>query len=482
MNQEYEELFGHLEPLIPLKETGAIVCDNATRADWNEVCEARAKTYICGNPPYLGSKQLDDSHQSDFDAYFDGQKYPKEMDYISLWFLKAADWIGDVGEAAFVSTNSVTQGQHVAMLWPKIFEKSSAISFAYTSFLWGNNAVGNAGVTCVVIGLCPKDSNRTRLLFSEDSVREVAHINPYLVPSEDNTTVGKASQPLAIRPKMTFGSKAIDGGHLVLNADEREQLLAAPEVSPTVVRPFIGAKELLRAEQRYCLWLDADSAESAMKNPLVEARVDRVETFRLSSSNRQTIAAAETPHALAVITHQDLPCIAVPRHSSERRSFVPMGFYPAGTVISDANFAVYGASPWLLALLQSSMHMTWVRSVGGRMKSDYRYSNTLCYNTFPFPEIGDQTRAEMEVQGLSLLAARERWPDRSLAELYDPDKMPANLREAHEANDALVDSLYRTKPFGSDTDRMEMLLAMYRDLVAEADAVKSKKSTKKGGK
>ena len=293
--------------------------------------------------------------------------------------------------------------------------------------------------------------------------------------------VKKRSQPIAERAEMVFGSMPRDDGHLTLNQLERAGLLeAAPEVA-TIIKPYLGSREILRSENRYCLWVDDAQVEFAENFAEIAERFKRTESFRSESSNATTNAFAKRSHRFVEIRHQDSVVIAVPGVSSARRDYVPLAMLPSGTVLSNLCYAVYGNEPWLFGLLHSSMHMAWVSAVAGRMKLDYRYSNTLCYNTFPFPNLNDSERDTLSSSAFNILAARERWPDRSLAEMYDPDEMPANLRQAHEENDALVDSLYRTKPFGSDADRMEMLLGMYRDLVAEAEAGKSKKSTK-GGK
>ncbi len=469
MNQEYDALFGIERPLIPLTETGAIVCANAIRTDWTEICPATETSYICGNPPYLGSKLQDADHKADFDFYFAGSSYPKSLDYVSLWFLRAADWISGEARAAFVSTNSISQGQHVGMLWPLIFERSAEILFAHTSFLWSNGAQGSAGVTCVVIGLAASGSpQKSRRLFDGKSQQVVTTVSPYLVANGGTTIVRAQSTSVSERPAMAFGSRPIDDGHLVLNPTEVAIILEKDPRAATYIRRYVGAKELLHSLQRFCLWIDSSQVDEAKRISEVWQRVESVRAFRSASTSRDTPKWADRAYRFIYIHYQQSACIAVPAHSSERRDYVPMAYFPEGTVISNANFVAYGAQPWLFAVLQSAAHTAWIRMVGGRIKDDYRYSNTLCYNTFPFPESASIERDALAASAMQILAARERWPDRSLAELYDPDKMPANLRAAHKANDALVDGLYRVKPFDSDADRMELLLALYRELVSDA--------------
>ncbi len=474
MNQEYDDLFGIERPLIPLTETGAIVCENATSSSWGSLCPATKSAYVCGNPPYLGSKQQGDSHRAEFESYFAGATYPKELDYISLWFLKASDWLSSGGGgAAFVSTNSVCQGQQVSMLWPRIFERNVRVEFAHTSFLWSNNAAGSAGVTCVVVGL--GNGRGPCRLFTDGICRDVGHINPYLVASKDDTAVVKRRRPTGV-PPLAFGSKALDGGNLILTASERASLADRNrELAARIVRPYIGTKEMVQASPRFCLWIEDELLSESLADSWVESRIEMVRAFRSSRTSKETLAAAATPHRFVVaFPPAGEACFALPGVTSERRQYLTAAYLPAGAVTNAQIFTAESAPGWLFALVSSAMHMAWVRTVGGRLKTDLRYSNTLCYNTFPFPELDNGRRADLDDSALRILAARERWPDRSLADLYDPDKMPANLRTAHEANDALVDGLYRKKPFASDADRMEALLAMYRDLVAEAD-VKTKK-------
>ena len=472
MNQEYDDLFGVERPLIPLTEAGSIVCANAVRSDWRAICPPSAATFICGNPPYLGSKWQGGEHKADFAAYFEGRekKYPKDLDYVSLWFLKATDWMSKGSRVGFVATNSICQGNHVGLLWGRVLDRGAEIAFAHTSFLWSNGAGGNAGVTCVVVGLS-KGEVPPRLLFSDGEMRAVPNVSPYLTASPDNTIVVSTGSPLHGGPVMSVGNRSKDDGNLVFS---RQAVADLGAEATRFIRPLVGAAELMNATPRSCLWIEDSERDQAISVQSIADRLEAVRAFRRASKNKGTHAASATPHRFEYVTYRDEQCVVLPRVSSGRRHFIPLAYLPAGTIGSDALLVTYGAQPWLFALLHSTMHMCWVRTVAGRLKGDYRYSNALCYNTFPFPEISDAGRGQLEESALNILATRERWPDRSLADLYDPNVIPANLRAAHEANDALVDSLYRKKPFESDADRMEMLLAMYRDLVAEADG-KAKK-------
>lgn len=469
MNMEYNDLFGIDRPLIPLRETGAIVCTNAVRAKWGEICTPTSTTFICGNPPYLGSSNFTSAHNADFEAYFGGKRYPKRLDYISLWFLKAVDFIGAGGKAGFVSTNSICQGLHTGLLWQEILDRGVVIDFAETSFRWSNSAAGGAGVSCVVVGLA-RAHDRKRQFTSGSQVRLVDNINPYLVASADNTIVRPRRTPFGDVPSMSLGSKPTDGGSLSLSATERAEMLALDVRVGDFLKPYIGTEELLDAKPRFCLWIPDEDVEAATSVAAIAERVAGVRRFRRDSDGRDATKYEKRPHLFVERRYEERPCLAVPGLSSERRAYVPLGLFPAGTVASNQIYAAYGAPPWLFAILHSAQHMAWIRSVSGALENRLRYANTICYNTFPFPDLDDDRKADLDETALRILAVRERWPDRSLAQLYDPDKMPANLRDAHEANDVLVDSLYRSKPFASDADRMELLLGMYRDLVATQDA------------
>ena len=469
MNVEFHALFGVEISLIPLKDTGNISCDNAARVDWREVCSGDENTYVCGNPPYLGSRKLGAEHKADFALYFGDSKAPGTLDYISLWFLKGADFIVETSaKLGFVSTNSICQGGHVSPLWTRLFDKGATISFAHTSFPWSNNARGGAGVSCVVIGLTSGDL-RQRLLTTPEGHRRVANINPYLVASPDNTVIEQTSSPLSPRPLMLSGSKPRDGGFLLLSPQDRAAIVERDPQLDEVIRPFVGSRELIRGEQRFCLWIEDEDLELAMAEPLIAHRVERVRQRRLTNSQKSVRDAASTSHRFTSIVHRDEQCLIIPSVSSERREYIPIGFLSAGSVVSNAAFVVYGSNAWLFALLHSKMHVAWVAGVCVRLRTDYQYSSILGYNTFPFPDPkNDGHRERLTEMAFRILEARETWSDLSLADLYDPEKMPANLRAAHDANDSYVDTLYGIGPSVSDSQRMEVLLPMYAALVEEA--------------
>jgi hypothetical protein len=474
LNREFEDLFGSEIPLIPLKEGGNIVNGNAVRIGWDEVCDpdAGTATFLLGNPPYVGSSMQGPAQKQEFVDYFGSPRYPKNLDYISLWFFKGAECVGRSEKAAlaFVSTNSISQGDHTGLMWPRVLESGVEIFFAYASFLWTNQARGKAGVTCTVVGLRPSGAKGPVRLFDGTSVRKVDHINPYLMASASDTIVHSSRRIRGGLPPMVFGSKPTDGGFLNMSPSERDELVGNHPEAKKFVRKYVGASEYLNGSERYCVWVTDAEASKAERIPPLARRFEKVEEFRKRSS---TVAQgmADRPYRFLQRAHKDTSAIIVPSVSSERREYIPIGFVGPDTVISNAANAVYDAEPWLFGLVQSRMHMVWVRAVAGRMKTDYRYSAVLVYNTFPVPRLSEVDREQLAAGAIEVLTAREREFGKTLAELYDPDKMPAGLRQAHEALDGTVDRIYREKPFASDEDRLELLFEMYEKAVDEERSV-----------
>jgi hypothetical protein len=467
MNVEFKELFGAEIPLIPLRDAGKVVCGNAARMEWSAVCDPSSvsATYVLGNPPYAGSSMQGPEQKEDFVEYFGTRRYPKNLDYVALWFLKGAEYIaGGSATLAFVTTNSACQGDHVGLMWPHIYEQGVEITFAYQSFRWSNQARGGAGVTVAIIGLSaapPKE----RLLFSPEGVQSVANIGPYLLPTPHNTIVRRRATPLAELPAMLQGSKPTDGGHLNFTAPERDEILNEDPRAREFIRQYAGSQEVLRGTVRYCLWINDADAERALTIAPIARRTEGVRAARLRGSTTAQ-AMADRPYRFLQRVHRDGASIVVPKVSSERRDIIPMGFLDATTVIFDKAFAIYGAEIWILGLLQSRMHMSWVRAVAGRMKTDYSYSNTIVYNTFPVPDLTDDDNKALTQGAMRVLAAREQFPDQTLAGLYDPDEMPAALRAAHAELDETVDRIYRDQPFESDEERLALLFEMYEAAIA----------------
>ncbi|TLP93280.1 class I SAM-dependent DNA methyltransferase [Nesterenkonia salmonea] len=473
MNVEFREKFGIDLPLIPLKEAGQVHQGNATRVDWNSVCANNGtdEIYLISNPPYLGSSVQEEQHKDDFRTFFGTGSYEKNLDYVALWFIKGARYItGSAAQLSFVSTNSVCQGQQVAMLWPQVFNLGLEIGFAHTSFKWENNAKKNAGVTVVVIGLRPR-SRDPRYLFVDGIRSEAKQINAYLADAND-VIVTKRSRPLAqVLPPMLFGSKAVDKGNLILEESEKIGLVELhPELEP-VIRGYVGAEDYIKGTMRYALWFDTQSDyESYAHLPEIEARVERVREMRAESKKKATKLQADTPWRFAEVRYKPTESIIVPSVSSERREYVPMGYLDKNVVISNAANAIYDAQPWVFALLTSRMHMTWMRAAGGRLKKDYRYAATLVYNTFPIPGISGVSREALTEAAFRVLDVREYHSEKTLAELYDPEKMPGDLREAHQELDDLVDRIYKKSGFELDEDRLPYLFRLYEEMTAKEEA------------
>ena len=469
MNVEFRELFGVEIALIPLKDTGNIICGNAARLDWHEVCPPSPgeELYLASNPPYQGGTLQGPRQKEDLTIAFDDPTINKYLDYVSLWLFKGAKFVETRGaELGFVATNSVCQGNHVGLLWSRLRQTETAISFAHSPFRWTNSAKGKAGVICVIIGLSPKGKH-SRAAFYTDGMRLSARqINYYLVPDGPDVIVEANESNLSGLPPMVFGSMPRDGGNLSLTQVERDELLAAYPAAAKFLRKYVGAAEFIRGIPRYCLWIPDDAVDEAANIPPIAARLGKVRAFRKSSVASSTQRHAVTPHRFVQCAHRETPSIIVPSVSSERREYLPMGFLDGGTVISNLANAIYDAEPWIFGLIQSRMHMTWMRAVAGRLKSDIRYSSELCYNTFPVQALGSEEKKELAELARGILEAREWFPELSLGELYDPDKMPLPLRAAHTKLDTAVDRLYSATLFQSDEERLQLLFELYRRLIA----------------
>ena len=466
MNAEFAEKFGINIPLIPLKETGNIVAGNAARLDWNRVCPNNSKDeiYLIGNPPYGGSKKQAKEQKKDYEFVFGARQYSKNLDYIALWFIKGADYIKDTrAQLSLVSTNSVVQGEHVALMFPTIFDMGIEIGYAYTSFKWENNAKHNAGVTVVVISL-RMPSTKLKYIFTDDLRIRASHINGYLADAE-NSYVTRRNKSLSGFPRMRFGNMPMDGGNLLLDSNSKRLLLSEAPQASQFLRKIIGSKEFINGIERYCLWIRDDEASEACSISAIQTRVERVRASRLASTDASTRKKAETPWKFREQREAE-GAIIVPSVSSERRDYIPIGYLGPDTVISNAAFAVYDAEPWLFALLTSRMHMVWARAVGGQLETRLRYSNTIVYNNFPVPPLNAQTKEKLTELALRILDVREYHCEFTLAELYDPEKMPENLRQAHAEVDAAVDELYSTRASDTDEARLATLFAMYEDAIA----------------
>lgn len=466
MNIEFEEKFGSRIPLIPLKETGSIRKGNANRIDWNSVCpnDGKSEIYLIGNPPYKGGKSQSAELKEDYLPVFGNRPYSKDLDYVALWFVKGADYIrGTQAQLAFVATNSVSQGEHVGLLFPMIFQMGLEIGYAYTSFKWENNAKRNAGVTVVVVSL-RNTLRKPKFIFGDGIRLNASNINGYLSDAP-NVFVYRRNKALSGQlPRMVLGSMPRDGGHLILSRKERDELQQSDPGAEKFVRRYVGADDFINGLDRYCLWIMNHELPLANQNPIIARRLAAVTEFRHLSKALSTAALAKSPIQFGQNAYKDTEAIIVPRVSSERRDYVPIGYLDRGTVISDSANAVYDAEPWIFGLLTSRIHMVWVKAVGGRLKNDLRYGTFIVYNNFPVPHLSTRDRASLSEKALRILDVREYFPEKSLGDLYDPNVMPDNLRLAHEELDRLVDGFYRLNGFKADEERLSHLFERYTKL------------------
>lgn len=468
MNMQFKEVFGSANPTLPLQAGGNIIHGNATRIDWGTVCQkdGDSEIYILGNPPYLGARNQNESQKADMSIVFNGKEEYKDSDYVLCWFLKAARFIEKQNaKFAFVTTSSISQGSQIGYFWPEIYQRDQEIYFAYQAFKWTNNARDKAGIICVIIGV-QNSSNNLKKLINPTLVRAVNSITPYLIPGKP-VIVHEEKRPLGNLPLMVMGTMARDGGNLILSENEKDELLRKYPLAKKLLKYFLGADEYIKGKIRYCLWIEDEDLEFAMSIPEIQQRISNVFKFRIESKAKTTNQYSKISHKFAQRSHQSGNSIIVPSVSSEKREYIPIGFLDDKTVISNLALAVYNVEYWLFAILTSKIHNIWVHSIGGYLGTSIRYSITVCYNTFPFPEINNNQRQELERNVYNVLSAREAYSEKTLAELYDPDKMPSSLKEAHHQLDLAVERCYRSKPFETDEERLAYLFKLYEQRIAE---------------
>lgn len=483
MNLEAENEINLKSAFLPLRDAGNITQGNALRLDWNEILphQSEDEIYLIGNPPYIGAKLQNKEQKEDLKGAIGEPFKYKLMDYIAGWFFKGVDFINSASsKLAFVTTNSIFQGEQVSYIWKELLTKAT-IDFAYTSFKWGNSAANNAGVTVAIVGLANEDNSKSdKYIFDENLARlTVNNINAYLASGE-NIIVEKKRQPLNGLPKMVFGNMPRDGGHLIIDTlEEKRSLCANYSELQNYIRTYIGSEEFINGKSRYVFWLDKTDYCAVEHLPEIKKRVEAVKVMRLASKKADTQRAAEYPYAFVERNRYDEAYatfkasgedeflqILVPGTSSENRDYVPMGFVGEDTIISNSAYVIYNAPIWLLGLLESRMHMVWLRAVGGRLKTDYRYSAGLVYNTFPVPELSTRRKNMIEEQVFEILDLREELGG-TLAELYHKETMPESLREAHKKLDEIVERAYKDTPFNSDEERLSHLLKRYKEMTHE---------------
>lgn len=490
-----------LAEFLPLRNENWITCGNALRIDWLSVCPPTGtsvkfqaddlfakpldqaeinfeneggETYICGNPPYQGSVNQSKEQKDDKEFVLAPHLSSyRDLDYVACWFVKACEFMSRTeAEASLVATNSLCQGEQVSMLWPYIFSLSIRIVFAHTSFKWTNNAAHNAGVICVIIGLGRRSKN---FLMSEDVRREVPSISPYLVAAPP-LIVEKRTMPISELTPMITGNIPSDGGHLILSFSEQLELAERhPLLHERLVKRFAGSSDLLRGTFRYCLWITDEDAEVVVSVPEIRARLDAVAQARKESRGSQASAGIDTPYKFVFRPHRNGMAIAIPKVSSERRQYIPCAIVDGHTVLSDLVRVIYLAPLWNFAVLSSRVHVVWIATVCGKLKTDFRYSNTLGWNTFPMPPLTEKNRTDLTHSAENILLAREHHFPASIADLYDPDDMPADLRAAHDYNDEVLERIYIGRRFKNDTERLEKLFELHTKMTASAGSPKKGK-------
>ncbi len=442
MMQETEKLVRHTLDFLPLRSYANIVEGNALRMDWESVVPKSRLNYIMGNPPFVGARLMGSEQKDDVTTIFEGWKNAGNLDYVCCWYKKAADFMaGTMIRSALVSTNSVSQGESVANLWKPLFESGVHIDFAHRTFRWDSEAKIKAHVHCVIIGFSIAPNAAPKVLYTSNRSQIVHNINGYLLDAE-NVFVESRSKPLCDVPEIGIGNKPIDGGNYLFTKEEMDEFLQKEPAAKAYFKPWYGSQEFINRCPRFCLWLGDCPPNELQKMPECKKRVEAVRQFRLASKSAGTRKIADTPTRFHVENMPSGTYVVIPEVSSERRKYVPMGFMTPNILCSNLVKIVPNATLYHFGVLTSNVHMAWMRAVCGRLKSDYRYSKDIVYNNFPWPTPTDEQKAKIEQTAQAILDARERYPDASLADLYDPATMPPELVKAHQQNDKAVMRAY----------------------------------------
>ena len=474
MNMMVSNEFGQYFVRLPLKKSAKIVYADALEVNWEDIFSKEELSYIIGNPPFIGSKLMKQNQRDQIVRLFNYADGSGTLDFVSGWYLKAAKFIQGTGvRVAFVSTNSIVQGEQVSILWGCMINKYQvSIDFAHRTFKWSNEAKGNAAVYCVIVGFSVSESSK-KIIFEYEDIGGEPHeikarnINPYLVDAK-NIVIGKRTKPINNVPNMLKGSQPTDGGNFLFTELEKEQFLMKEPGAAPYIKPLLSAHEFINGENRYCLWLVGAEPSELRDLPLVLERVDNVRKMRLKSSKKATVDWASKPTLFTENRQPKSSYVLIPRHSSENRKYIPMGFFDPSHIASDSCLFIENAGLYHFGILMSAMHMTWVRNICGRLKSDYRYSKDIVYNNYPWPESPEPKQIErIERAAQHVLDVRLGFPTSSLADLYHPLTMPPALIKAHQELDKAVDSAYRSQPFVSEANRLVFLFELYEKYTAD---------------
>lgn len=469
MNMEASKQFGQHFVRLPLTKRANVVNANALRIDWATVIEPKDINYIMGNPPFNGSKMMTSQMRQDLENQFAKTKGIGILDFVCAWYAIATKLMSFNNEiqCAFVSTNSISQGEQVGVLWKSLINQNITINFAHQTFKWNNDAKGVATVFCVIVSFGMKSKDKYLYTYQNESDQlpirtKCKNINGYLVDGPD-VYIDRRSKPLSDAPAMCFGNMPLDGGNLLFTLEEYEMFIKQSPETKELFKPIIGAHEFLNNIKRYCLWLLNVTPQKLRSEPKVIERINLVKEFRAQSVRQQTKEKAATPSLFGEIRQPNETYILVPRHSSENREYIPLGFFDNNTIAADSCLIIPNATKYHFGILSSLIHMAWVKYTCGRIKSDYRYSKDIVYNNFPWPQnVSEDQKIIVENLTEAVLHARTEFPDSSLADLYDPRTMPLTLLNAHQNLDKYVDSLYQTNPFKDDIDRISYLFMLYK--------------------
>lgn len=486
MNREFNRLLHAHVATLPLHESGNILQGNSLRTNWEEFCPANKdqEIYVVGNPPFGGVNSRSDEQSEDMEIVFEGFKTFKSLDYVTSWFWKGAQYVNNTdAKMALVATNSICQGVQVAPLWEPIFDLGLEIDFAYQSFPWKNSARDIAGVYVVIVGLSKQVSNKNKSIYKEIDKNwhqlNVKNISPYLIEGSNLVVHPRRTVPLCDVTEMIYGNKPLDGGNLLLSEDEKNELIRKDPSAIKWIKKLVGSDEFINGKARWCLWLVNISLEELKDHPFIMEKVEKVKQMRLASKDDGANKLAERPHQFRDLQNPT-QYILVPSVSTSKRTYVPIGFLDGSTITTNLNLFIPSDSLYDFAILTSVIHNDWMRLTAGRLGMGYRYSSVIVYNTFPWPQnVGPQRRAAIEELAKEILKVRARHPDKTLADLYDPDKMPTDLLEAHENLDCAVEKLYRDAPFRDSTERVEYLFKLYEKLINEEEQAKAVKKKKK---
>lgn len=470
MDQQINNHFGHNAPDFPIKENANILNSNALALDWNKLIKSKNLNYIIGNPPFIGARIMNDEQKSDINHVFKDIKNIGNLDYVSAWYSKATDMIKDNRDlrVAFVSTNSICQGEQVAILWKNLLEdKFCKIDFAYRTFKWSNEAKYKAAVFCVIVGFSSrlKKIDKKIIYESDGTYKEARNINGYLLDAE-NIYISSRTRPICNVPEIGIGNKPIDGSNYLFKKDEMENFIKREPKSKIYFKKWYGAREFINNIPRYCLYL-GDAKPSDLKNmPLVIERIENVRELRLQSRSKGTRKIAQTPTKFHVTNISKSPYLLIPETSSERRKYIPIGFMNEDTLASNAVRIMPNATKYHFGILTSNVHNAWMRVVGGRLKGDYRYSKNIVYNNFPWPMVNGEIKDDISKKADIVLKTREKYSDWSYADLYDPLFMPVDLQRAHRnLNKSVWEAYDKAWNIASEEDCVEHLMELYNDLI-----------------